>query len=279
MRTHSIMRSTRWLAALLLFGAAFAPQRASAINIGDGELIVVIRKSGKELIKNLGRVVVNANDRTWTSQAVDVNFALPGLAGFGGTLADADYIAAFAVADFDLLRPPPSTLARPNFLTTVPGGDPDPITSSQLGNSKNAILGPTGTSGWFQDLRAITVGTGVDFVDATTIVMTSGGAGSYEERLGLGTNTIGGNFPRVVAALDDPAAGSLFPPVPLWSILQFVSGASDNFGATNQDQAIQAGELRVTGTVVSFAAVPEPSSLLLLGAALGGLAFVRKARG
>ncbi len=235
--------SARLAAAVTLL--ALASTSASAISISAGDIIVVFQKGGTELIVNIGN-------------ATGLNpGALPALpAAFGGSLTGAK-VAALGVRDFnrtvDFGFGP---LPQPNIMFSQ-SGSPLP-SDSEIEAAMNQVDLGAGSTSWFQLLR-----TAPGTSTSATALVTDGF--SFEFKLG---DFVGNTLGFAVTGIVD-GAGNL-----TLGLFEAIRGYAGFGGPATQ--VTRLGTLTVAGNAIAF--VPEPVTLLLLVAGLGGLAVIGRKR-
>jgi PEP-CTERM motif len=233
----------------LLLGLALAvvAGRAEAISIANGDLIVTLQKGGTELYVNLGDAFT-ANDN------LDLSSAIASLSGFGGTLAGAK-VVGIGVAnpgrtvDFGF-----GPLPQENIIFTSLETNPLPENQA-IEQAMNVTDTSAASSAWFWQLRSPTVGGS----------QSTGASSSYEGNLGFGTDAVANRFPFSTAGI---IAGDGTLTIAVYSA---VRGYEDFAGPARSIQAI--GSL-VFGPGDTLSYVPEPGTLLLVGAGLLGLAGI-----
>lgn len=229
----------------LLLGLALAvvAGRADAISIANGDLIVTLQKGGTELYVNLGDAF-NANDN------LDLTATIASLSGFGGSLAGAK-VVGLAVAepgrtvDFGF-----GALPQENIIFTTLETSPIPENGA-IEQAMGVTDTSAASSAWFWQLRAV-----------GNSQPTSNSA-SYEQNLGLATDAVANRFPFSTAGI---IAGDGTLTIAVYSA---VRGYEDFGGPARSIQQIGA---LVFGAGDTLSYVPEPGTLLLVGAGLLGLA-------
>lgn len=234
---------------LVLGGLALAvvAGRAEAISIANGDLVVTIQKGGTELYVNLG-------DAFATGDNLDLTTAIASLSGFGGTLTGAK-VVGIGVAnpgrtvDFGF-----GPLPEENIIFTSLETSPLPENQA-IEQAMNVTDTAAASSAWFWQLRSPTVGNSLP---------TSASA-SYETNLGFGTDAVANRFPFSTAGI---IAGDGTLTIDVYSAIR----GYEDFGGPARSIS-QIGAL-VFGPGNTLSYVPEPGTLLLVGAGLLGLAGV-----
>jgi hypothetical protein len=241
-------------AAALL--AAATP--ASAFSIATGDLIVDFFKNGTEVVLNLGAAPTSGG-----ANIDATTLTLPST--FGGSLAGA-VMNAFAVRNpAATFSAPPAVAGAPQnniILSTL--GDAHTISFQNVGDAQAQLDFPGSTSDWFALLKTIGAANGTSILmnTANTLWIASSLAQSYTTTLNGSTqNNIGSTVPVSTALTVSNAV--IGDSIPLYEIVQdFVF---DNMGNPTdvKTDVTSLGPLRL---------VPEPGTVLLLGAGLFGLA-------
>lgn len=242
----------RKLALLLGLALAVIAGGAQAIPIANGDLIVVIQKGGTELYVNVGEAF-GPND------VLDLSSAVAGIGAFGGNLNGAK-VVALAVDDPGRLTPDFGFGQLPSENIIFSSLDEPAALLSDLAieGAMNLVDTSASSGAWFWQLRSVSGNT-----------ISTAQAFSYQAFVGLGTDAVGNNFPFSIAGvIDGNGALSI-------NVYSSVRGYED-FGGPGRTVE-QLGTLVFNGTQLSY--VPEPGTLLLVGAGLLGLASMeRRAR-
>jgi hypothetical protein len=231
----------------LLLGLAFAvvAGRADALSIANGDLIVTLQKGGTELYVNLGNAFQ-------TGDSLDLTSDISGLSGFGGSLVGAKVVGLAVAEPGRTVDTVFGTFPLENIIFTTLASDPQP-TSSEIEQAMNATDTAATSTAWFHLLRAIAGNN-----------QSSGNSASYESNLGLTTDAIGNRFMFSTAGVIGND-GTL-----TINVYSAVRGYED-FGIDPARSVELIGAL-VFGEGDTLTYVPEPGTLLLMGAGLLGLA-------
>jgi hypothetical protein len=236
------------LGLLLGLAVTAVATTAQAIPIANGDLIVVLQKSGTEVIVNLGSFASTA--------AVDLSGAA---ASLGGSLEGAKVVAVGVeepgrqTPDFGF-----GPLPQENILFSSLSA-PVGLTDAAIEVGMNSTDTSLASAAWFWQLRS-----------ASSNVVQTSQSFSYQLNLGLGTDAIANSFPFSIAGII--SGGSLT--LGIYSAVRGYEGFDPNAPAT---EVRLVGSLAINGNSLSY--VPEPGTLLLVAAGLAGLAaFDRRAR-
>jgi MYXO-CTERM domain-containing protein len=273
----------RWLGAALLFLPLVAASRPAAAflyvsgsNGRSGDLIGVWVKNGFEVIQNLGPVES-------IGLGTVKSFEVP--AEFDGNLTGAKF-TALAVPNPDAvftglgLDPPPP---KGNIaLTTL--GDPETITSVQVGDAQAALDPPVGGQTWLNNLNSIPPAgsTGVISNNDGAAVISSTLFAAYTATLGFTTDAIANTMSLSTAVLIDPLEEGDDYAIPLYEVAQTltdVGGGNFDFGTQVTQIGVLAGDAGDSGsTTLSLQEAPEPAGIALGAVALAALGAVRRRR-
>lgn len=234
----------RKLALAVALGLTFGASASQGLTINGGDVIGVFIKNGTELVVNLGS----------TAGSVDLTSVLP--AAFGGSLEGAEF-NALGVGDpnreVDFGFGP---LPQDDLIYSTLAIDPFAVSDSQI-ELASAIVDTDGANApgpWFSALRSL---------GSSPLAIQASEAFSYSSILGLGNDQVANNLPFPTVGL----VGLGFT----IGVYQAIRGYEDFGGPATQYSTL--GTISVTGNSVSFAAVPEPGTALLLAMGLGGLAL------
>lgn len=223
----------------LLLGLALATiaGAAQAIPIADDQLYVVISKNGTEAHFNLGDPSA--------PHGLDLASTIAGIAAWGDDLIGAT-VSVLAVEDRGRLSGDFGfgQLPLENVIFSSVG--------APLLDDQQIASGMNNTVTWFNTINSVGSGT----------VLTTNQS-SYGMFLGA---DIGSAFPFTINAVVDGSGGLTL------AIYSAVRGYSDFGGPARSVELI--GTLSINGPNLSY--VPEPGTLLLLGAGLAGLAALEK---
>ncbi len=253
------MRGAAIGAAFALAGAiALAAQPAAAFSYATDDLLLMISKSGTEATVNLGQL---GSGTSPLSASID-------LTSFGGSLSGATY---------RLLAEPVRASDAPNsqnemVFSAAPGVNvPSYASSDTLVNGLAAVsfLFDDSPNGYAPALGLVGPGTANILSNtATQITYPESNGISYKAKLNAtGGDTLNSNFPFGIGTLFDTSSSTT-----LWD------------AQINQDFTgsilKELGTVTLSGSTATFSPVPEPGTLLLLGAGLSGLVvFGRRKNG
>lgn len=238
----------RKLSLMLGLTVALVGNAAHAIPIANGDLVVILQKAGTEVIVNIGNAL--------TSHTVDLSGASATLGGLEGAK-----VAAIGVAEPGRTAPDfgfGEGFLQENILFSTLA-DASVLTDGQIELAMNATDTAASSTAWFWLLRSV----------GSNVIQTSQSF-SYQNALGLGTDALANNFPFSIASVIAGGAVQL-------EILNAVRGYAEFGGPATLVQGI--GTLSIAGNALSYSAVPEPGTLLLVTVGLAGLATIdRRAR-
>lgn len=260
------MRSTFRIAfgaavsTLVLLASALPSQ---ALSFVDGDLIAVVTKSGVDAIVRLS----GFNPAVAQSVAIDLTAA-------GGDAAGAK-LNAFRVESVTRTEPvfglPQAdiTFSSPDALSII-----DNTTDLEISVAAN-VVGPAG--GWFSLVNTSATGGPILSNTAAQLTVQVGATFSYTNFLGFGgiNDKIGNSVPFNTACGIGASAGQspacTDASVPIYRTLQGFPGLGD-YGLPEANERTLLGSLSVSGATLTYTPIPEPGTLLLLGAGLLGLA-------
>lgn len=225
---------------------------AQALPIANGDLLVVLQKSGTEFLVNLGNF--------GTSHPVDLTAASTVLGGLEGAK-----VAVVGVADpgrrTTISGFPGVEFNAENILfSAAPTTSIASLTDNQIEAAMNITDSTLESTAWFWQLRSPIV----------TNVVPVTASWSYQNNLGVGTDAIANSFFFSIAGIITGGQLQL-------DIISAERGYAD-FGGQPQRVGL-AGTLSINGNSLGYSAVPEPGTLILLSAGLAGIAVLeRRAR-
>jgi hypothetical protein len=230
-------------ALLLGLALAMAGSSAQAIPIANGDLVVVLQKSGTEVLLNLGNVF-------GLGAVVDLSSAATSLGGLEGAK-----VVGLAVAEPGRVTPDFGfgNLPQENIVfssLSAPSALDDSQIELAMGTTDTALA----STAWFWLLRSV----------AGNVIQTSASF-SYQNNLGFGTDAVGNNFSFSTAGI--VTGGELF-----MNLYGAVRGYESFGGPPTSVEPI--GFISISGNTLTF--VPEPGTLLLVGMGLAGLAAAER---
>jgi len=268
--TRNLRRCALGLAVTV--GASFGSALpAAAFSYANGDFVVAIVKNGAEVILNLGPT--GSSGKT-----IDPSTLTNLPTAFGGNIGGA-LVTGFSVLDptkvFNNPGFPGNGSPQANYVSTsltdlnALFGNGSATTLANFNSIANsqAVLRSTGgsTDAWLTKLTTVgpVNGTDVLFNSSSQLSILSSLFASYTGTLGFATNTIANTAPFDSSGLlpADPSGFS----IPIFSLLQ-------DRPAPNFARVVDVGGL---GSLVF---VPEPGTVLLLVAGLGGLALYGRRR-
>jgi hypothetical protein len=234
----------RNLGMLIGLGLAVVAGQAQAIPIANGDLVVVLQKAGTEVIVNVGDA--------FTSHTIDLSAAATTLGGLEGAK-----VVGLGVEDPGRLSPDFGfgQLPQENLIfssLSIPAS----LTDAQVELAMNATDTQLTSTAWFWLLRSV----------SNNVIPTSASF-SYQNSLGLGTDAVANNLSFSIAALVAGGSANL-------TIYNAIKGFEDFGGPARVVSEL--GTLSINGNTLSYAAVPEPGTLLLVGMGLAGLAALER---
>ena len=231
---------------------------ASAFSYTNGDLVVTFVKNGFELVLNEGPTPT-------VPSGVSINattLALP--SQFGGSLAGATW-TALSVRNPDAIKSFPDLGFDINqnniILTTL--GNPNAVQYNDIGNAQAQLQPANQGTGWFALLKSIGAVNGTSILEntATRLVIGTAISQSYTNNPGIGMNTVANTLPLSTAGVvSDHVIGDALPLYELVQDLEFSDAIGDFVFNTT------------TTSLAQVRLVPEPGTVLLLGAGLVGVA-------
>jgi hypothetical protein len=261
---HALKRSLGAAVALAVAVIGWMPSAAEALpfQYTTGDLVAVINKAGTDLILNFGQIP--------TSGTTTKSFALP--TQFGGTLANATFNGGFSIPDDQTF---PEIIA---ITTTSPLNFPDPTGQFATGIAGSfQSLNPPG--GWFGGLGGFAAPPGggqVYIRDFNILAVDASVSGSYTNSIGLGTDAINSQLTNGVNTrkLFGVATSASLP------FYRLTYTFNDNGDSVYQKALLGTLTAALNGSSVdlTFTAIPEPGTMLLLTSGLVGLSVAGRKR-
>jgi hypothetical protein len=216
---------------------------ASAIPIANGDLLVVVQKAGTEVLVNIGNYASN--------HTADLSAASATLGGLeGAKVAVIGVIEPGRTMDFGFGPFPAENILFSTLATSFN------IEDTQIEVAMSVTDTQLTSAAWFWQLRSV----------SSNVIPTSASF-SYQNNLGLGTDAIANSLSFSIAGLVTGGSLSL-------DIISAARGYPD-FGGPSKVVG-SAGSLVISGNSLVYSAVPEPGTLVLLAAGLGGLAAFQR---
>ena len=249
MRSLRSLRILLGAAALVVASMAPGASRALPFQYADGDIIGVFTKSGVDMIVNLGQLPA--------SGATTKVFALP--SQFSGTTAGGKF-SAFRVGD-PFAFPESIEFTTQNALSFP---DPTGQFASAVGAAQANLIS------WFSLLPLIPdapAGGNVFARDTDRVVVNANATFSYSTVLGISADAIGEVLTNGVSTKTIfDGNGDLA--VPFYTVTyDFDNDGNSVYGKTLR------GTFTVDDGAVTFTAIPEPGTLVLVFAGLTGLAL------
>lgn len=254
------------LACALVFLAAGTTK---AFTYSTGDLVGVFEVSGTELIVDLGSAAGLTNGKSFS-------FGTP--SNFGTTGAIGGFFTGFAT-----VGPFTGTNGRNVTFTTDPSVDPPSFDNMispyvlKIAGAQVSLDSGTGSSSgaWLPLLPLFPAGGtgGVIFNNPTSLAIPSSESTSYLNVIGLGTNKINGKLPFAT----DKTLTNSTETLDLWKATQ---------NSATKSNTVLLGTLDVQGNStgdgsmvkITFSAIPEPSTLVLVSMGLCAIASAARGR-